>query len=192
MTHIVNNRVVLGSVLAVIAMTAGAAGLNQMSYADKDDPPFLPSECEQYVGQPSTDHFLNILTPAPYQPGDQIDLEAGTSDEGTGANRVRVVAILEGTTIYENLLILPNPSGSVQDSFTLPNDAKQGDSLDIYACFESPGSLGGDGVTHHLEVGSFFVLPESSIGALALIGSSLAVLGGFMVMKRKSTGQLPI
>lgn len=192
MTRIVNNRLILGTVLAVIAMTAGASGLNQMSYADMDDPQFLPSECEQYVGQPSTDHVLNILTPGPYQPGDQVDLEAGTTDTGTGANRVRIVAILEGNTIHENLLILPNPSGSVQDSFTIPNTAKQGDSLDVYACFESPGSLEGDGVTHHLNVGSFFVLPESSIGALALVGSSLAVLAGFMVMKKNSTGQLPI
>jgi hypothetical protein len=131
---------------------------------------------------------LTILTPAPYKPGDEVDLEAATTDEGTGANRVRIVAILDGSTIYENLLILPSPKGSVQDSFTIPNDAKQGDSLDIYACFESPGSLEGDGVTHHLNVGSFFVLPESSIGAVALIASSLAVLGGFMVFRNRSTG----
>ena len=186
----VHNRVILAVALAVVA-TAGAGGLNQMSYADSDDPPFLPTECEQYVGQPSTDHILTIVTPGPYLPGDEIELQAATTDTGTGTSRVRVVAILEGTTIHENLLLLPNPSGSVVDSFILPGDAKQGDALDIYACFESPGSLQGDGVTHHLEVGSFFVLPESPVGILALVASSLAVLGGFMVMKRRSTGQLP-
>lgn len=191
MSQKVTNRVILALAL-VAAATAGASGLNQMSYADKDDPPSLPSECEEYVGQPSTDHTLTILTPGPYVPGDQIDLEAETTDTGTGTSRVRVVAILEGTTIHENLLLLPNPNGVVSDSFTIPNTAKQGDSLDIYACFESPGGLEGNGVTHHLSLGSFFVLPESPIGILALVGSSLAVLGGFMVMKRRNTGQLPI
>ncbi len=188
------NRVILGIALAIAtAMTAGATGLNQMSYADKDDPPFLPTECEQYVGQPSTDHELTILTAAPYLPGDEVQIEAGTTDTGTGANRVRIVTILDGTTvIHENLLILPSPSGSVTDSFNIPSDAQDGDSLDIYACFESPGSLEGDGVTHHLGIGSFFVVPESPIGILALVASSLAVFGGFMVMKSRSTGQLPM
>ncbi|MGI0037404.1 MAG: hypothetical protein ACRD99_03505 [Nitrososphaera sp.] len=188
----VNNRLILGIGLAVIASLAGTSGLGQVSYADSTDPPFLPSECEQYVGQPSTDHVLTIVTPGPYMPGDEVELQAATTDTGTGTNRVRVVAILAGTTIHENLLLLPNPSGSVDDSFTIPNDAQQGDALDIYACFESPGSLEGDGVTHHLNVGDFFVVPESPIGILALVASSLAVLGGFMVMKRRSTGQLPL
>lgn len=190
-TEKVHNRMVLAIALAVVA-TAGAGGLNQAALADTDTPPVVPGECEQYVGQPSTSHILTILTAGPYFAGDQIDLEAETTDTGTGASRVRIVAVLEGTTIHENLLLLPNPNGSVADSFTIPNDAKQGDALDIYACFESPGSLQGDGVTHHLNLGSFFVLPESPIGILALVGSSLAVLGGFMVMKRRNTGQLPI
>lgn len=194
MTTKVNNRVILGIALAVITLlTAGASGLNQMSYADKDDPPFIPIECEQYVGQPSTAHVLTILTPGPYLPGDVVELEAGTTDTGTGANRVRIVAILDGTTlIHENLLILPNPYGSVSDSFNIPSDADPKSSVDVYACFESPGSLRGDGVTHHLGLGSFFVLPESPIGILALVGSSVAVLGGFMAMKRRSTGQSPL
>jgi hypothetical protein len=39
---------------------------------------------------------------------------------------------------------------------------------------------------------SFFVLPESPIGILALVGSSLAVLGGFMFLRSRSPGNLPI
>ncbi|GEM_PF-1470607 len=39
---------------------------------------------------------------------------------------------------------------------------------------------------------SFFVLPESPIGILALVASSLAALGGFMFLKRRNAGQLPI
>jgi hypothetical protein len=194
MTTKINNRMILGISLAVIAaLTAGASGLNQIANADKDDPPFLPNECQQYVGQPSTAHVLTILTPAPYLPGDEVQLSAGTTDTGTGANRVRIVAILDGTTvIHQNLLILPNPYGSVNDSFEIPNDADPKSSVDIYACFESPGSLRGNGVTHHLGLTSFFVLPESPIGILALIGSSVAVLGGFMALKSRSSRQSPL
>ena len=39
---------------------------------------------------------------------------------------------------------------------------------------------------------SFFVLPESPIGILALVGSSLAVLGGFMFLRSRSNANLPI
>ena len=39
---------------------------------------------------------------------------------------------------------------------------------------------------------SFFVLPESPIGVAALIVSSLAVLGGFMFLRRRSHANLPI
>lgn len=193
MTSPVNNRLFLGVALAVVtAMTAGAS-VNQLSYADSDTPSFLPSECEEYVGQPSTAHVLNILTAGPYLPGDLVELEAGTTDTGTGASRVRIVAVLEGTTvIHNNLLLLPNPSGTVDDSFNIPNDADPQSSIDVYACFESPGSLQGDGVTHHLSLDSFFVLPESAIGILGLVGSSLAVLGGFMVMKKRNSGQLSL
>jgi hypothetical protein len=175
----------------VVVVTAGAN--SQFSFADSDTPPFVPTECEQYEGQPSTAHFLTVVTPGPYLPGDEVEIEAGTTGTGTGANKVRIVAILDGTTvIYENDQLLPNPFGSVSDSFTIPADAETNDSLDIYACFESAGAAQGQGVTHHLGVGSFFVLPESPLGVLALVASSLAVLGGFMVMKRKGSGQMPV
>lgn len=39
---------------------------------------------------------------------------------------------------------------------------------------------------------SFFVLPESPIGILALVGSSLAVLGGFMFLRSRNHSNLPI
>ncbi len=39
---------------------------------------------------------------------------------------------------------------------------------------------------------SFFVLPESPIGILALVASSLAALGGFMFLKKRSVGQMPV
>ena len=43
-----------------------------------------------------------------------------------------------------------------------------------------------------VRVDSFFVLPESPIGVAALIMSSLAVLGGFMFLKKRSQSNTPI
>jgi hypothetical protein len=168
-------------------MTIGSTVLAfPATYADSSEPPFIPSECEDYVGQESTDHFLSIDTSPPYLPGSSVDVTAGTTDEDTGTNRVRIVAILAGTnTIHDNVQLLPNPFGSVQDTINIPADANNGDSLDIYACFESPGSMQGNGVTHHLNVGSIFVLPESAIGPLALVGVSVAALGGYTFWGRK-------
>ena len=39
---------------------------------------------------------------------------------------------------------------------------------------------------------SFFVLPESPIGVAALVISSLAVLGGFMFLKKRSQSTMPM
>lgn len=39
---------------------------------------------------------------------------------------------------------------------------------------------------------SFFVVPESPIGVLALVMSSLAVLGGFMFLRSRNRTQLPL
>ena len=39
---------------------------------------------------------------------------------------------------------------------------------------------------------SFFVLPESPIGVIALLGSTLAVLGGFMFLRSRGRASLPM
>jgi hypothetical protein len=39
---------------------------------------------------------------------------------------------------------------------------------------------------------SFFVLPESPIGVIALLGSTLAVLGGFMFLRSRGRTSLPM
>lgn len=175
----------LSVMLAFVGLLA-TLGINVPAFADSDDPPFVPEECQTYVGQPSTDHEIHILTAGPYLPGGTIDVEAGTTDTGTGTNRVRIVAILGGTdVIYDNLQVLPSPFGSISDSIPIPADTTPGTSLDIYACFETPGNLTGVGVTHHLNLGSFFVIPESGIGTIALVAGSLAALGGYAVLGKK-------
>jgi hypothetical protein len=176
------------TIILIAAGLVALVGSIPLSYANPV-PSFVPAECQQYVDQPSTEHHLTVLSSAPYLPGSTIQLDAGTDGTGTGANRVRIVAVIDDTTvIYNNLQLLPNPYGSVSDSFVIPPGTTPQSSLDIYACFESPGSLTGNGVTHHLDVGSFFVVPESAIGSLALIGSSLAALGGYIHIRRFGTG----
>jgi hypothetical protein len=160
----------------------------ELSYADSDTPPFVPDECEDYSPQDSTKHFLRVDSLGDDLQGDPIRVVAGTTDSGTGAGRVHIVAIMEDTTVFhDNVLLLPSPYGNVSEVFNIPGDAPFGATIVIYACFESPGSLQEVGVTHHLNTRTFFVLPESSFGAVALIGSSLAALGGFMLFKGRQS-----
>lgn len=64
-----------------------------------------------------------------------------------------------------------------------------GTTWEVVACYEGPNLEGIDrtiGVnTIHLDVDSFFVLPESQIGAAALVSASLASLGAFMFLRNK-------
>ena len=177
--------------LNLVAIAVGLAALSAtvpLSFA-APVPSFVPAECQKYVDQPSEDHELKILTPGPYVPGGTIDVQAATTDSGTGTNRVRIVAIIDGTnTIYDNVQSIPGNFGSVSDTITIPADTPKGSSLDIYACFESPSNVDAEGVTHHLDVGSFFVIPESGIGAIALVGASLAGLGGFAALRSFGKG----
>jgi hypothetical protein len=178
---------ILSTVLVAAALATIFASI-PLSYG-APVPSSVPAECQQYVDQPSEDHQLTILTPGPYLPGQTIDVSAGTTDTGTGATRVRIVAIIDDTTlIYNNVQILPNPYGSISDTIVIPAETSPQSDLDIYACFESPGSLTGNGVTHHLSVGSFFVIPESAIGGIALVGSSLAALAGFVYFRQFGKG----
>jgi hypothetical protein len=173
----------IAAVLAIISTVA----VIPMSYA-APVPAVVPAECQTYVDQPSEDHGITVLTPGPYLPGQSIDVSAGTTDTGTGVNRVRIVAVVDDSTVIHNqLLVLPTPYGSVSDTIVIPADTPPHSNLDIYACFESPGTLNGAGVTHHLDVGSIFVIPESALGGIALVGSSIAALGGFAYFRgRKS------
>ena len=112
-------------------------------------------------------------------PGEDITATASVTAAGTGANRIRFVWIdnQTNTVVQENLYTRgnDNPSSwSRSDTFTVPMSAKPGDSFTVVACFESPNSPRGEGVTHHVNVGSFMVVPESILGALALTGAGFA------------------
>lgn len=64
-----------------------------------------------------------------------------------------------------------------------------GTTWEVIACYEGTNVEGNDrtiGVnTVHLDVDSFFVLPESPAGAAALISASLASLGAFMFLRNR-------
>jgi hypothetical protein len=62
-----------------------------------------------------------------------------------------------------------------------------GTTWEVIACYEGTNVEGNDrtiGVnTVHLDVDSFFVLPESPVGTAALISASIASLGAFMLLR---------
>ncbi len=176
----------------MLALVAIGATSRQLSFADSETPSFVPDACADYVGQPSSDHFLKVIPLGDNLPGDSIRVEAGTTSAGTGSNAVRIVAAANGNVFHDNEWTLPNPYGQVTDEFGIPMSAPYNAKIDIYACFESPGSSQGQGVTQHLEGGSFFVLPESPVGIAALIGSSLAAFSGFVFLKSRKHASLPI
>ena len=78
------------------------------------------------------------------------------------------------------------------DSSTLAQDMFFGvfgpnTTWDVVACYEdSERTLAGD--TIHIDVASFFVLPESPVGVFALIGTSLATMGAFLVIRNRRSG----
>ena len=189
-----NNSKTVTLIVAALALTAtGLIVAPQQSFADKATPAFIPPNCETFVGQPSHSHTLNVLTAGPYLPGGSINVQAGTTHTGTGANRVRIVAMIDNATTFQSdLKILPNPFGIVNDTIHVPNSVTSGQQIDLYACDESPGSLNGVGVTHHvnsaiLTVGTIFPLPESALGTIGLVAASLGALGGFLMLTKKGT-----
>jgi len=87
---------------------------------------------------------------------------------------------------------------ATQDCFEVTFPAalfdQQGDwhfHAEFYSGLNGGGDLIADG-RQTFANNSFFVLPESPIGVAALVMSSLAVLGGFMFLRRRNHSQLPI
>ena len=64
---------------------------------------------------------------------------------------------------------------------------EQGDWHFIAEFYNAQDELIADG-DETFTASSFFILPESSIGVAALIASSLAALGGFLFLKRRTVG----
>lgn len=165
-------------------MLAGFAALTVLSITLLENvnatggPPPSPAdkECAKYVDHKSDAHTLTI-DKSQALPGDTVTATAKVTDNGTGANRIRFVWIDKSGNIVQSNLYprgSDTPPWSRSDTFTVPNIAQPGDTYTVVACFETPNNTIGKGVTHHVNVGSFMVVPESIIGALALAGSGFA------------------
>ena len=157
-------------------------------YATGGPPPSpADAECASYVDHQSDAHMLTV-NPTTVLPGGTVTATATVTDTGTGANRIRFVWIDDATnTIVQTNLYTrgnDNPPWSRQDTFTIPSTAKPGDSFTVVACFETPNNTIGKGVTHHVNVGAFMVVPELLLGSIGLAGS---MLGTFYLYRKRST-----
>ncbi len=167
--------------------TIGASALQQ-SYAHNPDNIAIPVECPQFVGDAITNkvHDVNILNVGNINPGDDVTAEA--SFQGTSAvDTVRFVW-KDGTGTTVQVADVPKPligsTWSVQDTFNSvygPNTE-----WTVIACFISEHHTA-DVNNLHIDVTSFFVLPEAAIGAIAIVGSSLAAFGGYSMLRNKKS-----
>ncbi|MEM0029953.1 MAG: hypothetical protein QW572_05950 [Candidatus Nitrosocaldus sp.] len=169
---------------AVIAVLAVA--MLESVHATGGPPPSPADEaCAKYEEQPSDAHTLT-LNKSSALPGDTVTATATVTDNGTGANRIRFVWIDDttNTIVQSNLYTRGSDSApwARQDTFTVPMSAQPGDSFTVVACFESPNNIVGKGVTHHVNIGSFMVVPESILGMLGVVGAGLAT---FYAYRRK-------
>ena len=153
------------------------------SFADDTNEVISPNECQPYSEIPSTVHYLNILTPAPVVSGTHVTLEAGVTDIGSHANRVRFLWYdSSGSLVQETIIergFQPLDSWSVADTFYGVDHG----SWEVVACFETANNTVEMGITRHIDVTSFFVTSESAIGGIASISALFTVLGGYIFMK---------
>jgi hypothetical protein len=163
--------------LSVMALMVAVTVVSNAYATGGPPPPPADQECRPYVEQPSDAHTLT-LDKSNVLPGDNITATASVTGNGTGANRIRFVWIDQNDNIVQTNLYTrgsDNPSSwSRSDTFIVPSSAKPGDSFTVVACFETPNNTIAVGVTHHVNVGSFMVVPESILGALALTGAGFA------------------
>ena len=121
-----------------------------------------------------------------------VSIQSGAPILGSNAFSPNPVTVSAGDSVMwtnndSTLHLLTNDAGAA-DTFTTPLLSPLGT---FTATFANPGT-----VPYHCEihpqmtgtitVNSMFVLPESPFGIAALMGSSLAALGGFLFFKQRS------
>ena len=172
--------------LSVMALMVAVTVVSNAYATGGPPPPPADQECRPYVHHPSAAHNLT-LDKSNVQPGEDITATASVTAAGTGANRIRFVWIDQNDNIVQTKLYTrgsDNPSSwSRSDTFTVPTSAQPGDTYKVVACFETPNNTNAVGVTHHVNVGSFMVVPESILGALAVTGAGFATLYAYRMRK---------
>ena len=172
--------VIAATVLGSLMLTSTPA-----SYAHNPDSVTIPEQCAPFTGNAvlKHTHSVEIENDDGIQPGDHVKAEA-EFEQNSLVDKVRFLWY-DGTGMKVREMVVPRPMPSdeweVEDIF--PGVYGPNTTWKVIACFE------GQGVTHdlnafHLSVTSFFVLPESGLGAIAVVGATLGVLGGYMHFRK--------
>jgi len=129
---------------------------------------------------------------------DRIDLFENFDETSDGliepGTSVRAVAVTDDSSVTEVTFKWYDPGANLVREITAPVSSPEDTfTPDERGTWRIEADFGdGQVVTETVDV-SFFVLPESPIGAAALVISSLAVLGGFMILKKRSnSSDLPM
>lgn len=178
------------TLLAVIAAASAFGTSIPVSYAHNPDgvgP--IPPQCLPFLGNSVIlrTHDLQVLTAPPILIGSQVDVQA-TIDGPTNVDQVRFLWYDSTDTLVRENVIGGgvHAGGAYVDSIpAIPGPLGE---WKVIACFEQ-GHETRDANDLHINVESFFVLPESALGAVTLVGGSFAALGGYMFLKpsRKPT-----
>lgn len=167
------------------------------SYADNPEGIAIPAECHPFTDGIEFVHVLSatklpvpVDPDEPLSPGDNAIAIANFNNplnEQFQTEDITQVRFLwyDGTGTLQQETVVPVDT----DATTLAQDIFFGvfgpnSTWEVVACYENVDrTLAGD--TIHIDVDSFFVLPESPIGIFALVASSLASLGGFIVLRNR-------
>lgn len=183
-----------------LALLAGAIFTAALPYAfaDNSDGIAIPSECKPFSGGTEFVHVMSATKfPVPVDPDEPLspgDTAIAISNFNNPLNvETEVIEQIrflwfDGTGTLQQETVVPVDT----DATTLAQDMFFGVSgpnttWEVVACYEnSDRTLAGD--TIHIDVDSFFVLPESPVGVFALVASSLASLGAFVFLRNRRTG----
>ena len=172
--------VIAAAVLGSLMLTSTPA-----TYAHNPDGLDIPEQCSPYIGDAVVKHIhsLTIFGGNMVQPGDNVKAEAKLQ----GNSLVDKVRFLwydgTGMKVREQIVPRPMPSADWKVDDTFPGVYGPNTEWEVIACFEGQGKTFAL-KTFHLNVASFFVLPESGLGAIAVVGASLGVLGGYMHLRK--------
>ena len=187
----------IGVLLAAAAIVA-ILGSIPFSFADNPDGIAIPAECKPFSDGIEFVHTLRATKfPIPVDPDEPLfpgDTAIAIANFNNPLNEqfqtedIEQVRFLwyDGTGTLQQQTVVPVDT----DATTLADDKffgvyGPGTTWEVVACYEnSDSTVGGD--TIHVDVDSFFVLPESPLGAVALVASSLASLGAFVVLRKRS------
>lgn len=190
--------ILLGASLIAVTMLAS----HGTAHSDFPDGEAVPDECKPANGGSEFVHTFGVskfpVGPDPDEPifpGDDVIAIANFNNplnpqfQTEDITEIRFLWF-DGTGTLQQETVVPvntDIQTIAEDKFLGVYGA--GTTWEVVACYEGTNLEGTDrtiGVnTIHLDVDSFFVLPESQVGAAALVSASLASLGAFMFLRNR-------